>query len=281
MAWRELPRKQTAKSSTNRALKISGGIWRGKSLILRPKQVTANTPPVGTPSSVPNSSDKVTPTRTLNLRSLKYSETKMGSLPLNPALCKSRMIPYCQVVSYAFSRSKKRPTACCLWAKASRTYLSRLTKWSVVHLCFLKQHWLLLRIPFFSRYQIKRWLIILSKILHRQLVSAMGLELSGSEWSLPGLGMGITEAALHWAGKRPDIHIPLRISFKTISDSSGRCFRRTLWMPSGPGALGLAFRIARLRSRSLKRLLYTSVFWDSKLRFSFSASSLIWRNSCE
>ena len=124
MAWRELPRKQMAKSSTNRALKISGGIWRGKSLILRPKQVTANTPPVGTPSSVPNSSDRVTPTRTLNLRSLRYWETKMGSLPLNPALCKSRMIPYCQVVSYAFSRSKKRPTACCLWAKASRTYLS-------------------------------------------------------------------------------------------------------------------------------------------------------------
>ena len=68
MAWRELPRKQMAKSSTNRALKISGGIWRGKSLILRPKQVTANTPPVGTPSSVPNSSDRVTPTRTRKQR---------------------------------------------------------------------------------------------------------------------------------------------------------------------------------------------------------------------
>ena len=47
----------------------------------------------------------------------------------------------------------------------------------------------------FSRYQIKRALIMRSRTLHRQLVSAMGRELSGSVWSLFGLGIGITVAA--------------------------------------------------------------------------------------
>ena len=35
-------------------------------------------------------------------------------------------------------------------------------------------------------------LIILSIVLHKQLVNAIGLKLPGSELSLPGLGMGIT-----------------------------------------------------------------------------------------
>ena len=53
-------------------------------------------------------------------------------------------------LSHAFSKSKKRPTACCLRANASRRYLSRLTRWSVVLRCFLKPHWLLSSIPDFS-----------------------------------------------------------------------------------------------------------------------------------
>ena len=86
--------------------------------------------------------------------SLKFSDTKTGSLPLRPILWKSRMMPYCQVVYYAFSKSMKRPTACCLCAKASMRYLSRLTRWSMVLQCFLKPHCLLSSIP---NFQDTRW----------------------------------------------------------------------------------------------------------------------------
>ena len=116
----------------------------------------------------------VVPILTRIRRSLRYSDTKTGSLPLRPILWRSRMIPYCQVVSYAFSKSKKRPTACCLRANASRRYLSRLTRWSVVLRCFLKPHWLLSNIPDFSRYQMKRVLIMRSRTLHKQLVYNWG-----------------------------------------------------------------------------------------------------------
>ena len=121
------------------------------------------------------SSESAVPILTRIRRSLRYSDTKTGSLPLRPILWRSRMIPYCQVVSYAFSKSKKRPTACCLRANASRRYLSRLTRWSLVLRCFLKPHWLLSNIPDFSRYQMKRVLIMRSRTLHKQLVSAIGL----------------------------------------------------------------------------------------------------------
>ena len=43
----------------------------------------------------------------------------------------------------------------------------------------------------------RRALTILSMVLHKQLVNAVGLKLPGSEWSLPGLGMGITTASRH------------------------------------------------------------------------------------
>ena len=52
----------------------------------------------------------------------------------------------------------------------------------------------------------RRALIILSIVLHKQLVNAIGQKLSGSEWSLPGLGMGITTASRHDGGKQPDSH---------------------------------------------------------------------------
>ena len=99
MVSRERPRKQIARSSTKSALKMSVAITDGSSLILSPKHVTARTPPVGTPSSGYNSSESVFPIRTRIRRSLRYSYTKTSSLPLSPILCRSRMIPYCQVVS--------------------------------------------------------------------------------------------------------------------------------------------------------------------------------------
>ena len=64
---------------------------------------------------------------------------------------------------------------CCLWTKASRRYFSRHTRWSVVLRCFLEPHWLLSSILDFSRYQMKRVLIMRFRTLHRQLVSAVGL----------------------------------------------------------------------------------------------------------
>ena len=51
MVSKERPQKQITRSSTKSALKISLAIWDGGSLIRSPKHVTANTPPVGTPSS--------------------------------------------------------------------------------------------------------------------------------------------------------------------------------------------------------------------------------------
>ena len=99
MVSRERPRKQIARSSTKGALKMSLAIQEGNSLIFSPKHVTARTPPVGTPSSGKNSSESVVPILTRICRSLRYSDTKIGSLPLRPILWRSRMMPYCQVVS--------------------------------------------------------------------------------------------------------------------------------------------------------------------------------------
>jgi len=48
----------------------------------------------------------------------------------------------------------------------------------------------------------KRALIVLSIVLHKQLVNALGLKLPGSEWSLLGLVMGIITASCHDGGKQ-------------------------------------------------------------------------------
>ena len=44
---------------------------------------------------------------------------KSGSRPRKPASCKSFMMPYFHVVSYAFSKSKKMAVTCCFWVKQS------------------------------------------------------------------------------------------------------------------------------------------------------------------
>ena len=46
--------------------------------------------------------------------------------------------------------------------------------------------------------------IILSIVLHKQLVNVIGLKLPRSEWSLPDLGTGMTTASHHDGGKQPD-----------------------------------------------------------------------------
>ena len=74
------------RSSTNSALKMSLAIHEGSSLIFSPKHVTVRTPPVGTPSSGWNSSESMVPILFLILRSLRYSDTNIGSRPLRPIL---------------------------------------------------------------------------------------------------------------------------------------------------------------------------------------------------
>ena len=53
---------------------------------------------------------------------------KHGNLPRSPTLCKSFIMPYFHVLSYAFSRSKNIATACCRCTKASRTNDSNRTR---------------------------------------------------------------------------------------------------------------------------------------------------------
>ena len=54
--------------------------------------------------------------------------------------------------------------------------------------------------------------------LHRfTQTNARGLKLPGSEWSLPGLGMGITTASRHDGGKQPDSQTWLYTFKRTVS----------------------------------------------------------------
>ena len=89
---------------------------------------------------------------------------------------------------------------CSFLPKAFLINVSKRTRWSNVLWFFLKPHCFSERRPCDSRNHMKRALIILSIILHKQLVNAIGLKLPGSEWSLPGLGMGITTASCHDGG---------------------------------------------------------------------------------
>ena len=153
---------QRAPSKTNRQVigeecsEDAPGKTRNQLIYLQCKNVIARTPPVGFPSSRWDSLESVAPILTQIQQSLWYADKKKDSLPLRPIVWRSRMMPYCRVVPYPFSKLKKRPTVCCLCAKASQIYLSRLTRWFILWQCFLKPHWLLFIFPDFSRYQMKR-----------------------------------------------------------------------------------------------------------------------------
>ena len=64
---------------------------------------------------------------------------KHGNRPRKPSSCRSRNMPCFQVVSYAFSRSKKMATTCSFLIKACLTKVSNFTKWSTVEF-FLRNH---------------------------------------------------------------------------------------------------------------------------------------------
>ena len=89
-------------------------------------------------------SDRVEPIQTWNFLSERKASIKFGSLPFNPMLCRSFMIPYLQVVSYASSKSKNI-TMWCFCIIASRMEVSNPIIWSIVDLWLLKLHWKLVK----------------------------------------------------------------------------------------------------------------------------------------
>jgi len=111
---------------------------------------------------------------TWNFLSQRKPAMQSRSRPHRPASCKSFKMPNCQVVSYAFSRSKKITVACCLLIKASRTKDSKRTSWSVVLRPLRKPLCVGVIILFVSRYQTNLLLTIRSITLQTQLVRALG-----------------------------------------------------------------------------------------------------------
>ena len=68
-------------------------------LILMLNKVVDRMLPCGTPCDSPNESDKVDPTRTWIDRSSRKLSKKCANLHLIPSSCRSRNMPYFQVVS--------------------------------------------------------------------------------------------------------------------------------------------------------------------------------------
>ena len=81
--------------------------------------------PCGTPCSCLKVSDNVEPIRTLKDQEI---DIKFGSRPPRPISCKSFMMPYFHVVSYAFSRSKNIAATCSFLTNASCIKDSNRTK---------------------------------------------------------------------------------------------------------------------------------------------------------
>ena len=111
--------------------------------------------------------------------------------------------------------SKNTDKTCSFRAQASLMYASRRTSWSVVlrlalaPLCH--RDWR----PLVSRNQFSLLLTILSLTLQGQHVRDMGLRFVGFEWSLSGLGMGITIASFHSLGNVRILHALLIASRKS------------------------------------------------------------------
>ena len=127
-----------------------------------------------TPSSCLQRLENVDPIRTRNCRSERKLFMKFGNLPRSPRLWWSFIIPNLQVVSFAFSRSKKTAIRSCFWILLSLIEVSNLTTWSIVDCRFRKLHWELVISLLDSRYQTSLLFTIRSIVLHRQLVSAIG-----------------------------------------------------------------------------------------------------------
>ena len=200
------PLTHKAKSSTNKEQSVPFKTVLTMLLIFMLKRAGDKMLPSGTPISCLCSSERVEPTLTLKERSDRKLWINLGRWPLKPRSQRTARMPCFHVVSQAFSRSKKMVKTCYFLRKAFLMNVSKRTRWSNVLWFFLKPHCFSERRPHDSRDHMRWALIILSIVLHKQLVNAIGLKLPGSEWSLPGLGMGITTASRHDGGKQPDSH---------------------------------------------------------------------------
>ena len=132
--------------------------------------------------------------------SLRYSNKETGSPPLRSIMSRSLVIPYCQIVSYTFSKSRNRISVSCFVDSSDGRWCCGFPETTL--------HWPVSSILDFARYQMKRVLIMLPgpRIGKRSLrlvcmVSVVFV------WV-----MGITVNALHWGGK-----------------SASRCCLGSLW----------------------------------------------------
>ena len=85
--------------------------------------------------------------------------------------------------------------------------VSNLTKLSVVLRSDLKPDWNRDIWLLDSKNQVSLLFIILSSVLHRRLVKAIGLYLLGSAGSFPGLGIGIMVAKVQSSGNFPVVQM--------------------------------------------------------------------------
>ena len=105
---------------------------------------------------------------------------KLGNLLRSPKLYRSFILPYFQVVLYAFSKSKKTAMKCCF---ASLMEISNRTTWFIVDLWLLKLHWELVIRLLDSINQTNFLLTIQPMVLKRQLASVIGDSLNGTKRS--------------------------------------------------------------------------------------------------
>ena len=103
---------------------VQASVYRGSNTISYivnrdGEEVTLIVEPCGTPFSSGRLVERLFPTRTLKTRSLRNASINRGRRPLKPQRCSFSKIPYLQVISYAFSRSKNTATRCFRARKAS------------------------------------------------------------------------------------------------------------------------------------------------------------------
>ena len=131
------------KSSTYNDPLISGGRQVVILFLLIMNRITDRILPWGTPISSCFGSESVLFIRVWNVQSSKKCFIKMGSLPCRPRSLRSLSMPYGQVVSQAFSRSKRTATRCSFLMNASLIRVSIWTIWSMVLLWALKEgYWI-------------------------------------------------------------------------------------------------------------------------------------------
>ena len=88
---------------------------------------------------------------------------------------------------------------------------------------FRKPHCYEANKPLDSKTHTNQFFNILSIVLHKQLVKAIGLQLLGSEESLLGFGIATMVASLQEGGKIPDSQMELKTTTSSrVNELSGR-----------------------------------------------------------